>query len=64
VGSPRIVTFLLVLAGLAIANRYAPGVPQAILAIVVLYLIVTHGDQVNRAITGASASLAHAYGRR
>lgn len=60
-GSPRIVTALLMLGGLALANRYAPGILQAILAIVVLYLIVTHGDQVNASITRASGNLAHAF---
>jgi hypothetical protein len=60
-GSPRIVVALLMLAGLALANRYAPGVLQAILVIVVLYLIVTHGDRVNASITRASAGLAHAF---
>lgn len=59
--SPRIVTVLLMLGGLALANRYAPGILQAILAIVVLYLIVTHGDRINASITAASGSLAHAY---
>ena len=63
-GSPRAVTFLLLLGGLALANRYAPGILQAMLAIVVLYLVVTHAGQVNQAITNASAALAGAYGVR
>lgn len=60
-GSPRIVTLLLLLAGLVMTNRLAPGVLQAILAIVVLYLIVTHGDQVNRVINRASGDLARSF---
>lgn len=60
-GSPRAVTFLLLLGGLALVNRYAPGILQATLVIVVLYLVVTHGDQVSQAINRGSGDLARAF---
>jgi hypothetical protein len=47
---PRIVTILLLVGGLAAGNRYAPGVIQAVLALTVLYLAVTHADKLGRRV--------------
>ena len=59
---PRIVTVLLLVGALAAANRYAPGVVQAILALVALYLAVTHAPKLGAAFTNASAGLARGFG--
>lgn len=59
---PRIVTLIALVAGLAIANRYTPGLVQAVLLLLVVYLVATHGDTVGRALGNASAGLARGYG--
>jgi hypothetical protein len=59
---PRIVTILLLVGGLAAANRYAPGVVQAVLLLTLLYLAVTHGDKLGNAFVNASAGLARGFG--
>jgi hypothetical protein len=59
---PRIVTVISLIAGLVLANRYTPGVVQAVLVLVAIYLVVTHADQVGRVFVNASAGLARDYG--
>lgn len=61
---PRIVTLILLIAGLAAANRYTPGLVQAVLALTVLYLAVTHGDKLGAAFTNASGGLARSFGTK
>jgi hypothetical protein len=58
---PRIVTIVLLVGMLAAANAYAPEVLTGVLVLVALYLVATHADQVNRALTGASAGLARGF---
>jgi hypothetical protein len=59
---PRIVSLVLVVGLLAAVNRLAPELITAVLVLVLIYLVVTHSDQVNRAFLGASASLARGFG--
>lgn len=59
---PRVVTFLLLIAGLAAANRYTPGLVQAVLGLTVIYLAATHADKLGGAFVNASAGLARGFG--
>lgn len=61
-GTPRIVVVILVVGMLAAANRVTPGLVQAVLLLVLLYLVVTHSEKVGAALTGASWSFARAFG--
>jgi hypothetical protein len=60
--TPRIVTLLALVAALAAANHYTPGLVEAVLLLTALYLVVTHSGQVNDAFSSASAGLARGFG--
>lgn len=53
---------LLLVAALAAANSYAPGILEAVLLLTALYLVAEHGAKVGDALTNGSAALSHAFG--
>lgn len=58
---PRIVPVLLLVGSLAAANRFTPGLVQAVLVLTGLYLVVTHSAAAGGVLSNASAALAHAF---
>lgn len=58
---PRIVTLVALIAALAAANRYTPGLVQMVLALTVLYLAATHSARLGSVFAARSSDLAHAF---
>lgn len=54
---PRAVALLGLVALLAAANRFTPGMVQAVLVLLGTYLVLTHGGQVGAAIMAVPQQL-------
>jgi len=54
---PLAIKFVIAIAIVAAANRVSPGIIQAVLLLVVLYLASTHADEVASLARDASNSL-------
>ena len=50
---PPILRIIVFVAVLLAVNRQAPGIAQAILVLVALYLLLTHADQVRSPVRGS-----------
>lgn len=58
---PRAVALLAVIGLAIVGNRYSPGILQAVLALVVLYVALTHSDRVLGLVGQGPSSLARAF---
>lgn len=59
-GAIRVPTALkvgLAIAVLLVVNQFAPGIPGAMLALVALYLLLRHSDQIASLLAGAVSDL-------
>jgi hypothetical protein len=50
---PPILRIIVFVAVLVAVNRQAPGIAQAVLVLVALYLLLTHADQVRSTVAGS-----------